>query len=264
MARGRRRARPLDRRPDRARGVRARLSDDLVRLGPRAHPREQRGVPALRDRRRREVGPRAPRGAAPGARGAARAGARRSRRCRLRRRSCSPCSRDRRGLARAYRSRLIPTGWPARSACRAGSPDVRGRAHVRRRAARAGNAGRARRARPPQVRARRSSSSASRSRKAPALARAIVAAGHEVALHGYRHTLLLRRRVARVRRRPRPRVGGDRRGDRRRADPLPAAVRRLQPGTLAHVRARGWSRCSGRPGAATGSGARLLRRSHAA
>jgi peptidoglycan/xylan/chitin deacetylase (PgdA/CDA1 family) len=32
----------------------------------------------------------------------------------------------------------------------------------------------------------------------PGLARAIVDAGHEVALHGYRHTLLLRRRVAAV------------------------------------------------------------------
>ena len=32
----------------------------------------------------------------------------------------------------------------------------------------------------------------------PALAREIVAAGHEVAVHGYRHTLLLRRRVAAV------------------------------------------------------------------
>ena len=53
MARGGRRARPLDRRTDGARGVRPRLPDDLVRLGPRAHPREQRGVPALRDRRGR-------------------------------------------------------------------------------------------------------------------------------------------------------------------------------------------------------------------
>jgi peptidoglycan-N-acetylglucosamine deacetylase len=32
----------------------------------------------------------------------------------------------------------------------------------------------------------------------PALAREIVAAGHEVAVHGYRHTLLLRRRVGEV------------------------------------------------------------------
>lgn len=32
----------------------------------------------------------------------------------------------------------------------------------------------------------------------PALAREIVAAGHEVAVHGFRHTLLLRRRVAAV------------------------------------------------------------------
>jgi peptidoglycan/xylan/chitin deacetylase (PgdA/CDA1 family) len=74
----------------------------------------------------------------------------------------------------------------------------------------------------------------------PALAREIVAAGHEVAVHGYRHTLLLRRRVAAV---------GD---DLDRAvDEIGVAtgVRPtlyrppygiLSSGALAHVRARGW------------------------
>ncbi len=74
----------------------------------------------------------------------------------------------------------------------------------------------------------------------PSLAREIVAAGHEVAVHGYRHTLLLRRRVKAV------------------ADDLDRAVDAigeatgvrpilyrppygvLSSGALAHVRARGW------------------------
>ncbi len=74
----------------------------------------------------------------------------------------------------------------------------------------------------------------------PALAREIVAAGHEVAVHGFRHTLLLRRRVAAV------------------ADDLDRAVAAIgeatgvhpvlyrppygvfSSGALAHVRARGW------------------------
>ena len=46
--RGRRRADPLDRRADRARSARAWLPDDLLRLGPRPHPRQQRRLPALR------------------------------------------------------------------------------------------------------------------------------------------------------------------------------------------------------------------------
>ena len=55
MACGRGRTRSLDRWADGARGVRARLPDDLLRLGPRAHPREQRSLPALRDRRGRRL-----------------------------------------------------------------------------------------------------------------------------------------------------------------------------------------------------------------
>jgi peptidoglycan/xylan/chitin deacetylase (PgdA/CDA1 family) len=74
----------------------------------------------------------------------------------------------------------------------------------------------------------------------PALAREIVDAGHEVAVHGYRHTLLLRRRVREV------------------ADDLDRAVAAIaeatgtvpalyrppygvfSSGALAHVRERGW------------------------
>ncbi|MCW2964985.1 MAG: polysaccharide deacetylase family protein [Actinomycetia bacterium] len=74
----------------------------------------------------------------------------------------------------------------------------------------------------------------------PALAREIVDAGHEVAVHGYRHTLLLRRRVGAL------------------ADDLDRAVSVItdatgvvpvlyrppygvfSSGALAHVRARGW------------------------
>jgi peptidoglycan-N-acetylglucosamine deacetylase len=74
----------------------------------------------------------------------------------------------------------------------------------------------------------------------PALAREIVAAGHEVAVHGYRHTLLLRRRVREL------------------ADDLDRAVAVVaeatgktpalyrppygvfSSGALAHVRERGW------------------------
>ncbi len=55
LAGGRRRARALDRRPDRARGADARLPGDLVRLGPRSRAGEQRGLPPLRPRRRRRL-----------------------------------------------------------------------------------------------------------------------------------------------------------------------------------------------------------------
>ena len=56
-----RRARALDRRPHRARGVRPRLPDDLLRLGPRPHPRRTTrrsaatGSPRS-SRRQRELG----------------------------------------------------------------------------------------------------------------------------------------------------------------------------------------------------------------
>jgi len=74
----------------------------------------------------------------------------------------------------------------------------------------------------------------------PALAREIVAAGHEVAVHGYRHTLLLRRRVGEVA------------ADLERAVALVAEATGDSPslyrppygvfssGGLVHVRARGW------------------------
>jgi peptidoglycan/xylan/chitin deacetylase (PgdA/CDA1 family) len=74
----------------------------------------------------------------------------------------------------------------------------------------------------------------------PTLAREIVDAGHEVAVHGYRHTLLLRRRVSKL------------------SDDLDRAVAAIadatgvapalyrppygvfSSGALAHVRSRGW------------------------
>jgi peptidoglycan-N-acetylglucosamine deacetylase len=74
----------------------------------------------------------------------------------------------------------------------------------------------------------------------PALARAIADAGHELALHGYRHTLLLRRRVREVA------------ADLERAHAAIADATGVEPalyrppygvfsaGALAHVRARGW------------------------
>jgi peptidoglycan/xylan/chitin deacetylase (PgdA/CDA1 family) len=77
-------------------------------------------------------------------------------------------------------------------------------------------------------------------RRRPALAREIVAAGHEVAVHGDRHTLLLRRRV------------GELAGDLDRAVATIADATGVSPtlyrppygvfsaGALAHVRSRGW------------------------
>ena len=74
----------------------------------------------------------------------------------------------------------------------------------------------------------------------PELARAIVEAGHEVGIHGYRHTLLLRRRVAALS------------GDLDRALDAITSVTGAVPtlyrppygvfssGALAHVRTRGW------------------------
>ena len=74
----------------------------------------------------------------------------------------------------------------------------------------------------------------------PELARAIVDAGHEVAVHGFRHTLLLRRRVRELA------------GDLDRAVAVIADATGVAPtlyrppygvfssGALAHVRSRGW------------------------
>jgi peptidoglycan/xylan/chitin deacetylase (PgdA/CDA1 family) len=77
-------------------------------------------------------------------------------------------------------------------------------------------------------------------RRRPALAREIVAAGHEIAVHGDRHTLLLRRRVRELA------------DDLDRASAAIAEATGVVPalyrppygvfssGALAHVRARGW------------------------
>jgi peptidoglycan/xylan/chitin deacetylase (PgdA/CDA1 family) len=74
----------------------------------------------------------------------------------------------------------------------------------------------------------------------PSLAREIVAAGHEVAVHGYRHTLLLRRRVSAVAADLDRAVDaiGDATGVRPMLYRPPYGV--LSSGALAHVRARGW------------------------
>ena len=122
------------------------------------------------------------------------------------------------GVARA-RARGVRADWFAPGARRARAdgcaaaygierrlPD-RGprRAHLRRRPAPPGHAGRA---------GRSSTAAAARATfflvgeqvaRDPALAREIVDAGHEVALHGYRHRLLLRAPRRRAGRRPRPR-----------------------------------------------------------
>jgi peptidoglycan/xylan/chitin deacetylase (PgdA/CDA1 family) len=74
----------------------------------------------------------------------------------------------------------------------------------------------------------------------PGLAREVAAAGHEIALHGYRHALLLRRRVAEL-------AADLDRAAAAIADATGAAPRLYRPpygvfssGALAHVRARGW------------------------
>ena len=74
----------------------------------------------------------------------------------------------------------------------------------------------------------------------PSLAREIVAAGHEVAVHGYRHTLLLRRRVTAVADDLDRAVDaiGEATGVRPTLYRPPYGV--LSSGALAHVRARGW------------------------
>jgi peptidoglycan/xylan/chitin deacetylase (PgdA/CDA1 family) len=74
----------------------------------------------------------------------------------------------------------------------------------------------------------------------PALAREIVAAGHEVAVHCFRHTLLLRRRVAAVAEdldRTLDAIG-DATGVRPTLYRPPYGI--LSSGALRHVRARGW------------------------
>ena len=93
----------------------------------------------------------------------------------------------------------------------------------------AGHAGGARACSPPAARGPPSSWSASRSQRHRALAAEIAAAGHGIALHGYRHrNLHARRRPRALRRRPRPRARADRRGDRESRPRLPPAVRDLQ------------------------------------
>jgi peptidoglycan-N-acetylglucosamine deacetylase len=74
----------------------------------------------------------------------------------------------------------------------------------------------------------------------PALAREIVAAGHEVAVHGYRHTLLLRRRTAAVADDFERAVDaiGEATGVRPALYRPPYGV--LSSGALGLVRARGW------------------------
>ena len=115
------------------------------------------------------------------------------------------------------------------------------RADLRRRAARAGHAGRARAARRRASCARPSSSSASRCERNPALAREILAAGHEIGLHCDRHRNLLRLVAAAGARGHRSRAcdhrGRDRRA-RRRSTARPTACS-TRP-RCASRDARGW------------------------
>ena len=77
----------------------------------------------------------------------------------------------------------------------------------------------------------------------PALLAEIAAAGHAVALHGYRHRLQLRLSASGAARGPRPRQRRDRGRDRRVAASASPAVRDLQPRRAAR-------RARGRPAAA--------------
>ena len=131
-------------------------------------------------------------------------------------------------------------------------PGPRPRAHLRRRAASGGNARGARPSSTGPASARPSTSSASRSSAGPALAAEIAAAGHEIGIHGYRHTLLLRRSPAALRADldRAAAVIGEATG--RREPLLPAAVRRLQPRRRCGSPASAGRRSSGRTGAATG------------
>ena len=224
LARRGRRARALDRRPHGARGADARLPGDLLRLGPRPRPRSTTtrssasGSPRSPRPRLRSATPSRPRSSRAAPRST-------SRICRPRPRSSSPrsnrecprrCMRPERAVATlglGALARLVRSCRCARSPRRsrrcvrhpAAAARPRHRDHVRRRAASGGHARRARPARPrgrprdllPRRRAGRA--------RYPALAAEIAAAGHEIGIHGHRHTLLLRRSPARAAGRSRPR-----------------------------------------------------------
>ena len=123
-------------------------------------------------------------------------------------------ARRARGLVRARRGARRAAGRGAGSGSRCGCPAARARAHLRRRAASRGDAGRARRSSSGPACARPSTSSASRSSAGPRSPPRSPRPGTRSAIHGYRHTLLLRRTPGRAARRPRPRRRRDRRGDR--------------------------------------------------
>ena len=135
---------------------------------------------------------------------------------------------------------VVPASRSARHPA-AASGGTRRRAHLRRRPA-------SRRARPPCSRRSRDAGATAtfflvgeQVERWPALAAEIAAAGHEIALHGYRHRLLLRR----ARRGARARTSTARStsiADATGREPtlLPAALRRLLQRRARLVRERGW------------------------
>ena len=241
VAGGRRRADALDRRADRARGDDARLPDDLVRLGPRPHPRAT--TRAFRRFGLADVAARRSRSSAPALR--PRASERRPRAglalgsLPLRRRSlvlalvgvtrrlvlagAAPLAPRHRARATASTCRAPPRRGVALTfddgPHAEGTPAVLERARAR---------GRDRDVL-PRRRAGASAGPASRARSSPPATRSAPRLPAHAAAAPHASRALARR--------PRPRRDVDRRGDRPRADALPAAVRCLQLGALAHVRA---------------------------
>ena len=267
-------------RADRARSADARLRRGLVRVGTRAHPPQRRCAPPLRARRPSPARERARAALATRARSThgdpirvSPTSPRPPRSC-SRPRSATAAAADAAQAARRARRSPAPPRWTGprrprscpRVAERLGIPcrlarAARRRAHLRRRPPPRGHTGDARGAR----RRRRDGDVLPRRRAGRALA------------GGRRRD---RRRRARdrhprlppppaaappgrvARERPRPRLRRHRLGHRARAEPLSAALRRVL-----ERRARGscagaaGSRCSGRPGDATGARARRRRRS---
>ena len=238
----------------------ARLPGDLVRLGPRTRPREQPRVPPLRPRRRRRRQAAAPTRDRAGARERAYADrvVRRptlGRLVRPRRRRCVVASLAAGGALAWFGPAAAPVFPPVARVFgiplhlpehrgiaitfddgphREGTPamlEILDRHDVRATFFLVGE----------QV------------TREPALAAEIAAAGHEVAVHGYRHVLLLRRSPGAIRDDFAARPGRDRDGDRCAPTLYRPPYGVFSGPALAH-RARAWAggRCSGHAGDATG------------